>query len=470
MSSNLIIIWAYLTLCIFLGFFRIPKMKSLKDYSIGSTRFSTAVLTFSMIATAIGPIETMGEAEKSFSLGIVFVITSFLSIIHWGFFGRLLAPSLSYFKQNKCITLVDIMNLFYGKWGRYICTASVVLSIALLSIFYKSAAIILQKYLNIPLVHGAAIITIAIAMYSIFGGIHAVVITDTVQFFIFMTVIPLIFFLGFQNVDIPQTLNNVPYEKLHITTNDIPLLISFLIYGLIPTTGWPFIQRALMASNSNQVKKIFDITGVFTCIFYLMMGCIGLIAAGINPEIQSDDALLFFIDEVVPSSLMGFVAVSFLAIIMSTASSFLNATTVIIIKDVITPNFPSLNSNKKQLILTKLVGVIIAFASFGMIFVKDHIMDMLWMLDNFWDPFVSIPLVMALLGIRIKKDNFKYVLISALTAVLTARAFHDAFDTFTLSIGVIASIFSILYFKDKSIVKDEKTTDVENSEIISDHI
>ncbi len=455
------IVWAYLTVCMMLGFFKVPKMRSLKDYAVGPAQFSTAALTLSMIAAAIGPGETMGEAEKSFSLGMVFVFSAVLQVIHWWLMGYIMAPSLKSLQFHGCITLVDIMKSFYGKWGKYVCTSNIILDIALLSIFYKASAQVLEKYLNIPFLHGAALITVAISVYSIFGGIHAIIITDVVQFFVFMIVIPGIFFLGFQNIDIPTTWNNIPYEKTHISMSDIPLMISFLIYGLIPTTGFPYIQRALMAKHGNQLKTIFTATGIFSSIFYLMMGVIGLLVSGMNPEIQSDDALFFFIDQVVPSSFMGCVAISFLAIIMSTASSFLNASTVIIIKDIITPAFPKLNNNKAQMFLTKFAGVIVAFASFGMMFVKDHIVDMLWTIDNFWDPFVSVPLVMGLLGVRIKPENFKYVLMSALAGVLISRAFHGEFDTITLVFGVISSISAMLFFRDKSIKKYDVVNEIQ---------
>jgi SSS family solute:Na+ symporter len=459
------IVWAYLTVCVMLGLFKVPKMKNLKDYAIGPTQFSTAALGLSMIAAIIGPADTIGSVEKSFSLGMVFVVTAFLQALRWWLMGRIIAPSLKFLQFNGCITLVDIMKLLYGKWGKYICTANIIFCIAILSIYYKASALILEKYLNIPFLHGAALITVAIAIYSIFGGIHAIIITDVVQFFIFVTVIPAIFFFGFQNIDIPATWNNIPYEKTHILTSDIPLLLSFCIYTIIPVTGFPYIQRALMSQHGNQLQKIFSMTGIFSAFFILMMGIIGLFVSGMNPEIQSDDALFFFIDQVVPSSIMGFVAISFLAIIMSTASSFLNASTVVIIKDIITPAFPKLNNNKAQMFLTKFAGVIVAFSAFGIMFVKDHIMDMLWTLDNFWDPFVSVPLIMGLIGVRIKPENFKYVLMSALAGVLISRAFHGEFDTITLVFGVISSISAMLFFRDKSIKKYDVVNEMQNEEV-----
>jgi len=105
----------------------------------------------------------------------------------------------------------------------------------------------------------------------------------------------------------------------------------------------------------------------------------------------------------------------------------------------------------KQLMLTRFSCMIIALAAFGILFVKDQIIDMLWTMDNFWDPFISIPLIMGLMGLRIKKENFKYVIFSALAAVLIARAFNGTFDTITLCAGVSISALMMLLFRDKSI-------------------
>lgn len=451
MQSALMIVWAYLTLCLILGFFKVPKIKSLKDYAIGSNQFSTAVLTFSMIATFVGPAETIGVVGKSFSLGTIFTSTCVLHALKWFIMGTVLASSIAYLKMNNCYTLVDIMRLFYGKWGRYVCIASLLLSVAILSIFYKAAAIVLERYLHIPFVYGAAIITLTVAIYSIFGGMHAITITDVVQFFIFIIIIPAVFFIGFQNIDFKAAINNVPYEKMYITESNIGLFLSLLVYELIPVTGFPYIQRGLMSSTPKQVRSVFFTVGISASIFALMLCTIGMVVAGLNPDIHGDDALFYFIDNAVPASIMGFVAVSFLAIIMSTASSFLNSITVIIIKDVITPVFPKMADDNKQLFLTRFSGTIIATASFGILFIKDQILDLLWTMDNFWDPFVSIPLIMGLVGVRIQHDNFKYVVFSGLAAILVARVFNGSFDTITLCAGVFVSAIMMLVFRDKSI-------------------
>lgn len=459
------IFWAYLTLCIILGFFRIPKIRNLKDYTVGSTQFSTMMLALSMIATLVDAHDTLGTTEKAFSMGVMFAGTAFLQIFRWKFMGSILAPALGYLRANNCTTLVDIMKFLYGKWGRYVCVVCLSLGCALLAVFYKAAAFVLEMYLNVPFIYGAIAIAVAVSLYSIFGGIHAIVVTDVVQFFIFIIIIPAIFVIGLQNIDLPATIAQIPYENTHIGASSILLFASLIIHDLIPVTGYPFIQRALMSSSSKQLRTVFNITGTFDAGFMLMMGVIGLLVSGMNPHVKSDHAMFYFVDNAVPASISGFFAISMMAIIMSTASSFLNAVTVVVIKDIVTPAFPSLGSDRKQLLLTKFGGVVVAIASFGIMFVKDHIVDILWMLDNFWDPFVSIPLILGLLGIRVKAKDFKYVVFGSLGAVLIARAIHGDFDTITLCAGVFTSAAMIFALRDKSIQRSDRAIDESESEL-----
>ena len=68
---------------------------------------------------------------------------------------------------------------------------------------------------------------------------------------------------------------------------------------------------------------------------------------------------------------------------------------------------------------------------------------------------------MGLIGVRIKPENFKYVLMSALAGVLISRAFHGEFDTITLVFGVISSISAMLFFRDKSIKKHDVVNEIQ---------
>jgi SSS family solute:Na+ symporter len=453
------VVWAYLIICIILGFAGVPKMRTLRDYAFGTGQFSTTMLSLSMMATLIDSYNTMGTSEKAYSMGMIFALTSIFQIVRWNIMGSFLGPAVPFLRSQGCITLIDMMRFFYGKFGRYIGFFLIVCELMFLSVYYKSAAFILNKYLNMSFEYAAMIVTCVIALYCIFGGMHAIVVTDVIQFFIFVIVFPIIFLWGIINIDVSAALNALPFEKTHITRDNLPELISLAAYFSLPVIGLPFTQRVLMCNSVQQSKTVCQATGFFACFFTMMMSIMGMISYGMNPDINSANALFYFVDHAVPAAVTGFVAITFLAVIMSSASSTLNAINVAIVKDVIEPLFPVVKEKSKELLATKIIGVVVVFTSFHFIFVDEHILDTLWTIANFYDPIVTIPFLMALGGIRIKSKHYKYLTIIASCTVLIARYFHGSFDTMTFCVGIVVSAIILLILRDKSIGRLDRSPD-----------
>lgn len=460
--SNSMVVWAYLIVCIILGFAGVPKMRTLRDYAFGTSQFSTTMLSLSMIATLIDSYNTIGTVEKAYSLGAVFALTSVFWIIRWNIMGSLLGPVVPYLRAQGCMTLIDIIRFYYGRWGRFVGFLSVLCEMTFLSIYYKSAAFILQKYLNMSLEYAAAAVTCVIALYCIFGGMHAIIVTDVVQFFIFVIVLPAVLFWGIMNTDVAVAWNNLPFEKTHITKDNISELISLAIYTAFPIIGFPFTQRVLMCGNTRQCQTVCQLTGFFACFFLVLMSVVGMITYGMNPNMDSNDALFYFVDHAVPASVNGFIAISFLAVIMSTASSSLNAINVVIIKDIIEPFFPAIKEKRRELFAAKIVGLVVVFTSFNLMFANESIVDMLWTWDNFYIPIVGVPFLMALAGIRIKPSNYKYVILFSLISVEAAHYIHGKFDTMTFCVGIAASAATLLLLRDKSISKMDRSPDYDD--------
>lgn len=450
---NSIIVWGYLGLCLLIGLMKFPKIKTLRQYAMGTSSFSTLILSLSMMAALIGTADTIGTAEKGFSMGAVFIITSVIQFARWYLMGKFVGPSIPYMRVRGCITLVDMMYFMYGKLGRILGVTSIFCEVFLLAIYYKAAAFILERYLGIDFKYAAFAITVIVAMYSVFGGMNAIIITDVLQFFIFVVCFPIIFIIGVMSIDISSLFKSLPMEKTHITEDNLVDLFTMSVFTLVPPVALSYIQRLLMCEGEKQAQLVCQVTGLFSTFFIFMMGTIGLISYGMNPDLKSDEALFYFIDYSVPPFIIGFVAISFLAVIMSTASSFLNSINVVIMKDIVTPLFPVVKKKKFELLITKIIGFLVVVVAYNMIFVKEHVLDTLWMLCNFYDPFITIPLLMALGGCRIKNQHYKYVVIITLTSLMIAYYFHGNFDTLTFTVGTIVSIISTFAFRDRSINK-----------------
>ena len=125
----------------------------------------------------------------------------------------------------------------------------------------------------------------------------------------------------------------------------------------------------------------------------------------------------------------------------------------------------TIKEKRRELLATKVVGVIVVLISFNLIFANESIIDMLWTWDNFYIPIVGVPFLMALAGIRIKSKDYKYVAFIVPSAVLAARYFHGAFDTVTFCVGIATSAITILLLRDKSIGKMDRSPDYDLKEI-----
>ncbi len=469
---NSIIIWGYLGICLLIGLIKLPSIKSLREYAMGSIKFSTLALSLSMMASLIATEETIGTAEKGFSMGGAFIATSVMQFVRWQIMGSLVAPAVPYMRSRGCMTLVDMMYFMYGKIGRVFGVMSILCEVMLLAMYYKAAAFILERYLNINFEYGAIIITLIVAMYSIFGGMNAIITTDILQFFIFIVCFPIIFILGVINIDSSSLMQSLPFDKIHITQSNVKDFVTISIFGMVPPVALSFIQRLLMCNSTKQTKIVCQFTGLFACFFIFMMSTIGLIAYGLNPDIKSDEALFFFMDYFVPAPIMGFIIMSFLAVIMSTASSFLNSINVVLMRDIVSTILPKVKNSKSELMITKVIGLCVVILAYNMIFVKEHLLDALWFLANFYDPFITMPLLMALAGHRTKVQHYKYLVVITSVSLSIAYYFNGDFDTVTYTVGIIVSMICSLLFKDKSIQKfdqapefDHKSNDEEEFKI-----
>ena len=114
MSFALLMVFAYLAMCILLGFTKVPKMQNLKDYALGSSQFSTRVLIISMIATFVDPFCTTGIAERGYSMGMLFALPLLGIVVIWAVMANFTSKAIDYLRKNNCMTLSDILRFYYG--------------------------------------------------------------------------------------------------------------------------------------------------------------------------------------------------------------------------------------------------------------------------------------------------------------------------------------------------------------------
>ena len=441
---DMVIVLSYLIGCLIIGFIKFDQIKNIRDYTLGSRPFTTTVLIATTFATAISAHKTIGSVGKSYSMGLVFIVSMFLIPVGWFIMARLLANSLKFFHQKKFLTLGEIMEYWYGKTGRWltnICAIAFTLGIT------AGGSIAIGKmvhyFFGISQTLSMLLALGIVTLYSTFGGIKVVAITDVFQFLIFFIALPVACAIGYNNVGGYQNIiNSLPSSYLAIDKDNIILFLGMAGFALMPNADIPFIQRALVSSNTHQLKNTFNTVAVLMFPLFFIIALIGLITYIYNPNIDPDTALYFFVQNYLPAGVIGLMISGILAIVMSTQDSFLNTTSTLIARDVCKQIWPNI-SDKTELMIARLSCVIIAIMSISLLFITDNILDLIWFVANFWDPLIIVPFIGGLIGLRINQKLFFVLPITVLIAEITTRYFTGVFDSRSFTVGVIVSAITL---------------------------
>ncbi|NRA74293.1 MAG: sodium:solute symporter family protein, partial [Rickettsiales bacterium] len=436
---DIVIVVGYMFFCLVIGLLNYGKIKNIRDYALGVKPFSTVVLLATIFATRISA-SYIGHIGKVHNLGLVYIIPRFLMPLSLFILAKLLVNNLEIFRKNNFITLSDVMEHWYGKAGRWTTNAiSILLSVGITAMSSIAIGYLLHYFLGISETIGIVMGLIIVTSYSVCGGIVSVAFTDLFQFLVFFIALPIACFIGYQKVGgLEKIWFSLPETHTQISKDKISLFASFIFYALIPYCTTPYIQRALIAKDKNQFLKSFIGATILLIPLLIVMCLIGLITYYNNSDIKSDTALYYFIDYYLPIGLKGLMISGVLAVVMSTQDSYLNSTSILISHDICKQIWSSL-TDKQELLIARLSCIGVALVSVLIIFFGQGIMETIWIVYNFFSPLIAIPMIAGLIGIRISKKSFIFVVLASVTTVTITQFITGAFDTRSLAIGVITS-------------------------------
>lgn len=441
---DLFILVLYVAAIISIGWISAKKVKTLDDFATGGRRYTSFFITATLSSSFIGGGFTTGLAEKVYSLGLIYVIAL------WGFslkeilVAKYIAPKMV--KFPTAYSVGDIMGQLYGKRSKIFTGISAFLVCAgILGAQLMAFGHICNVLLGISSQLGAVICALIVMAYSGSGGMRAVVANDTLHFCVLMVSLPLVFYFGIEAIGGIDKLyfyssanfsNNIPYSSIALV-----FLSFFFGETLVP----PYVQRLLIGKTVEHTIKGNLASGLLSIPFFLMIGLIGVIAIAMNPDLNPNLALPYVVLETMPIGLKGLAIAGMMAIILSSADSFLNAASVSITHDVLTPILPRLTEPQK-LLISKYSTYFVALSGLLFTLSLESALDILLEAYMFWTPIVLVPFVAGVMGINRPKKAFLYSAITGITVVTLIRLLslkHSAY--FEVSIwGILANL--IVFF------------------------
>ncbi len=451
---DFLIVTLYMIIVLGVGVISGLKVKDLEDYAVSKTPFSPFVLMAAIFATLVGGGSTMGVSEKVFSDGLVFLLACAGFVIRDLIIAFLLVPQFDKFKG--CLTVGDIMAIYYGKVGK-VCVGiagtlqcSVYLSMQLAAIGH-----LLGYFLGLPYWIGISLGVGIVVVYSSFGGIKAVTVTDVIQFSVLVVAIPVTFTIGLDVVGgFYGMVNSVPQQKLSLipTSGDEVRFFTLVLAFTLPYMNPALVQRLLMGRTIQEVRTALVISALGRIPYYAMVGILGLFAYLLEPTLKPDMAFPYIVNEILPVGIKGFVISGIMAVIMSTADSYLHVAGLLLTHDVIKPIMGIRLSETREFSLTRYVTAIIGTIALLSAMSNTNIIELNILAYAFWLPAIFIPLVSGILGVSGSVSAFLWSgFFGILTYLVWKFLLYDLtfVDSLLPAVVVNALVFFMVYFFEK---------------------
>lgn len=395
------LVGGYLLLILALGLNAGRKVNSLRQFAIAGGNYGTLVVFATLSASYIGGGFTMGNAGVVYTIGLVNVAAI------WGFslkeilVGWFLAPRMRRFPD--ALSAGDITGQAYGREAKILTgVLGIIVCVAIVGAQVGAMGTVFQVFLGVEPIWGVLAGCTILIVYSTFGGMRAVVVTDLVQFALLAIGLPLVLVMGVMALGgVESTLEAIPPEHFDLFSNKTVIefislfFVLFMGEALVP----PYLQR-LMIGNPRKVAMGTILSGIFSIPFFLITGCIGLVALGLVDELTHGNlAIPTVVNQVLPIGIKGLVIAGIISISMSSADSFLNSAAVCFSHDIVKPIVKGKPlTDREELFMARIVTATGGVISVIVAMMIPGLLDILLFAYNFWAPLVLPALVAAFFG------------------------------------------------------------------------
>jgi SSS family solute:Na+ symporter len=306
------------------------------DYFLAGRNTGWFIVGASLFASNIGSEHLVGLAGTGAASGVAVaqfeILASFvLLLLGWVF--------ASFYLRSGVYTMPEFLERRYSPAARwYLAIISIVAYVLTkISVTIAAGGIVFTALMGINFWTGALIVVIATGIYTIFGGLLAVLITDTLQMFVLIggavavTVVGLDAVGGWNEL---MTAAGPAFMDLWKPANDPNFPWTGILFGA-PILGiWYWctdqfiVQRTLAARNINEARR-GTIFAAFLKLLPLFIFVIpGVIAAVLAQRGQlalaaPDQALPTLVATLLPPGLRGLVVAGLLAALMSSLSTLI---------------------------------------------------------------------------------------------------------------------------------------------------
>ncbi|MDG1760717.1 MAG: sodium:solute symporter [Flavobacteriaceae bacterium] len=345
----------------------LQKNNNTEDYFLAGRNVGWFVIGASIFASNIGSEHVVGLAGTGFESGAPMAHYELhawiVLLLGWLF--------LPFYIRSGAFTMPEFLEKRFDSRSRWFLSLFSLVAYVLtkVSVTIYAGGIVVSELLAIPFWYGAIGIVLFTGVYTVVGGMKAVIYTETLQTIILILGSIIITYLGLQEVGgwsaLRETVIEVSPDHFNMwrpmSDPDFPwtgLLFGGTIVGIWYWCTDQYIVQRTLAANNIKIGRRGAIFGAYLkllpILIFLVPGIIAFALSIQNPEIfsidKADRAFPMLVKTLLPVGLKGLVAGGLMAALMSSLASVFNSCSTIFTIDIYKKLKP--NKSEKSLLTT----------------------------------------------------------------------------------------------------------------------
>lgn len=414
----------YLLGMVYMGFFFSRREKSSKDFFRGGNRIPWWASGMSLFATGASAISLMSMPGKAYATDWTYFTISLSAVMVLPISMFFLAPLV---RQLKIATANEYLERRFGLFARMFGSVLWILT----QVGGRMATVMLLPAIALSAITGMGVVTCILIMgivttvYTFFGGLEAVVWTDTVQGFVMLTSITGCLFLALWKLQMgPGELWTAATaaDKMHMFdfSWDItyPTTIIFFLGTIVGTLGGigdqNFVQRVQCTPDMRQTKLAVAMQLAVAVPINILLFSLGTALylfyrnhpEALDPVMKTDGIYPFFVAQQLPPGLSGLVVAALFAATMSTISSSICSVSDLGVADFYR-RFSKRATDHSCLVLGRILTAVVGLTGMGAaVFLSQSTMTSVWDLATLVIGLIGSGMIgLFMLGLLTKRAN-----------------------------------------------------------------
>ncbi|WP_299532580.1 sodium/solute symporter [Ulvibacterium sp.] len=422
---DLIIIIGYGLVLLVMGLHYFKKSKTSEQFMVAGRNipaWAAGIAVMSTYTSSISYIAVPGKAFDDNWHPLLFALSAIP--VAW-FVTQFVIP---HYRKHKIISVYSYLEEKIGGWGRiYAAFSFLLFMVGRVAVILYLSSLLLISFINTDIGVAILIIGIVTIIYTLMGGMEAVIWTDVMQSVI---MIGGIFFVGYVLVTEvfaqPDYLIQKAFDQQKFSLGDARFSLSdrtiwvMIIYGVTENlrnlmADQNFTQKYSSVATEKEAKKsvwiamliYLPLTAIFlfigTALFSYYDGNLHILNETIT---KGDEVFPFFIATELPIGIKGLMIAAIMAASMSTVDSALNSSATVwyidFYKKYINPHTPK----KKSLLILRVSTVIwgVLGIGFALLMIKaKSALDVWWQISGIFGGGILGLFLLAIYNVKISR-------------------------------------------------------------------